>query len=86
MNLRSMVHSMRKQHYEEQTEQTAGRSVAPEFVTAPVIARRLSVTGRFVLQMAEQNRIPCIRLGRKCVRFSPDAVAAALGFQWEVKP
>ena len=65
----------------EVTEQTAG--TAPEFVNAPAIARRLSVTGRYVLQMAEQNRIPCIRLGRKCVRFSPDAVASALGIKWE---
>ncbi len=55
---------------------------APEFVAAPAIARRLSVTGRYILQLAEQGRIPCIRLGRKCVRFNPDAVAAALGIQW----
>jgi len=56
---------------------------APEFVAAPAIARRLSVTGRYILQLAEQERIPCIRLGRKCVRFNPDAVAAALGIQWK---
>lgn len=56
---------------------------APEFVAAPVIARRLSVTGRYVLQMAEQGRIPCVRLGRKCVRFSPEAVAKALGLEWK---
>jgi excisionase family DNA binding protein len=55
----------------------------PEFVAAPVIARRLSVTGRYILQLAEAGKIPCIRLGRKCVRFSPPAVAAALGISWE---
>ncbi len=56
---------------------------APEFVAAPAIARRLSVTGRYVLQLAEQGRIPCLRLGRKCVRFNYDAVAEALGIQWK---
>lgn len=55
----------------------------PEFVAAPVIARRLSVTSRYILQMAEQGRIPCLRLGYKCVRFNPAAVAAALGFDWK---
>jgi len=74
---------MQTQTHKEVIEQTAGRTAAPEFVNAPAIARRLSVTGRYVLQMAEENRIPCIRLGRKCVRFSPDAVAAALGITWE---
>jgi excisionase family DNA binding protein len=54
----------------------------PDFVQAPFIARRLSVTPRYILQLAEQGRIPCIRLGKKCVRFNPAAVAAALGIQW----
>jgi excisionase family DNA binding protein len=56
---------------------------APEFVAAPVIARRLSVTGRYILQLAVQGRIPCLRLGKKCVRFDANAVAAALGIQWK---
>ena len=64
----------------KQTEQ------APEFVAAPAIARRLSVTGRYILQLADAGKIPCVRLGKKCVRFSPPAVAAALGLEWEVKP
>jgi excisionase family DNA binding protein len=55
---------------------------APELVAAPAIARRMSVTGRYILQLAEQGRIPCVRIGPKCVRFSPDAVAKALGFTW----
>lgn len=64
-------------------KKTVVEQTPAEFVAAPVIARRLSVTGRYVLQMAEQKRIPCVRLGRKCVRFNPDAVAAALGFEWK---
>lgn len=44
---------------------------APEFVAAPAIARRLSVTPRYILQLVEQGRIPCVRLGSKCVRFKP---------------
>jgi excisionase family DNA binding protein len=55
----------------------------PDFVQAPAIARRLSVTPRYILQLAEQGRIPCVRLGRKCVRFNPAAVATALGIDWE---
>jgi excisionase family DNA binding protein len=58
----------------------------PQFVRAPVIASRLSVTSRYVLQLADQGRIPCIRLGRKCVRFDPAAVAAALGINWNDVP
>lgn len=63
--------------------QTTDSEVTPDFVAAPVIARRLSVTPRYVLQLAEQGRIPCVRLGRKCVRFDANAVAAALGIQWK---
>lgn len=56
---------------------------APELVAADVIARRMSVTGRCVLKWADENKIPCVRLGKKCVRFFPNDVAAALGFQWK---
>lgn len=71
----------------ESIERAAERIPAPDLVAAPAIARRMSVTGRYVLQLAEQGRIPCVRIGPKCVRFNPDAVAAALGFSWEaVKP
>ena len=52
---------------------------APEYVAAPTIAKRFSVTSRYVLQLAAAGRIPCIRLGFKCVRFNPQAVAVALG-------
>lgn len=52
-------------------------------VPAAVIGRKISVTGRYILQLAEQNRIPCNRIGPKCVRFNPAAVAAALGFEWD---
>ena len=55
----------------------------PDFVQAPSIARRLSVTPRYILQLAEQGRIPCVRLGKKCVRFNPAAVATALGIEWK---
>ena len=66
--------------------QTTDIEVTPDFVAAPVIARRLSVTSRYILQLAEQGRIPCVRLGRKCVRFDATAVAAALGIQWKPAP
>jgi len=63
--------------------QTQNIETTPDFVQAPVIARRLSVTPRYILQLAEEGRIPCVRLGRKCVRFNPAAVATALGIQWQ---
>ena len=56
---------------------------APVLVAAPVIAHRISATPRYILQLAASGRIPCIRIGQKCVRFEPQAVAAALGFNWE---
>ncbi len=56
---------------------------APALVAAPVIARRISATPRYILQLAAAGRIPCVRIGAKCVRFEPQAVAAALGFNWE---
>jgi len=56
---------------------------APALVAAPVIARRISATSRYILQLAAAGRIPCIRIGAKCVRFEPQAVASALGFNWE---
>ena len=68
---------MKKATPKETTEQ------APALVAAPVIARRISATSRYVLQLADAGRIPVIRIGKKCVRFEPHAVAAALGFNWE---
>ena len=50
-----------------------------DYVAAPIIARKLSVTSRYVLQLAEQGKIPCVRLGRKCVRFNLAEVSQALG-------
>jgi hypothetical protein len=54
---------------------------APEYVAAPIIAKRFSVTSRYILQLAAAGKIPCIRLGFKCVRFNPQAVAIALGIE-----
>jgi hypothetical protein len=50
----------------------------PAFVDAKVIAGRYSISPRYVLLLADQGRIPCLRLGRKAVRFSLDEVARAL--------
>lgn len=50
----------------------------PRLVNADTVAARYGVSGRYILQLAAQGKIPSLRLGRKCVRFDPDAVAAAL--------
>lgn len=56
---------------------------APVLVAAPVIAKAISATPRYILQLAAAGRVPCVRIGPKCVRFNPTAVAEALGFVWE---
>ena len=48
------------------------------YVTANVVAQRYGVTGRYILQLAAAGTIPSLRLGKKCVRFNLEAVAAAL--------
>jgi excisionase family DNA binding protein len=48
------------------------------FVDAKVIAKIYSVTPRYVLQLAAEGRIPHLRLGHKCVRFSENEVAKVL--------
>ncbi len=47
-------------------------------VNAQTIGARYGVTGRYVLQLAAEKKLPCLRLGKKCVRFDPVAVAKAL--------
>ena len=47
-------------------------------VDADAIGATLNVTGRYILKLAEEKKIPCLRLGRKCVRFDPLAVAEAM--------
>jgi len=54
-----------------------------ELVPASAISKRISVTSRYILQLAAADKIPCVRIGPKCVRFNPGAVAQALGFEWE---
>lgn len=49
-----------------------------QHVDANVIAAIYGVSGRYILQLAAEGRIPCLRLGKKCVRFDPVAVANAL--------
>jgi len=38
-------------------------------VAAPVIARRISATPRYILQLAAAGKIPVVRIGKKCLRF-----------------
>lgn len=50
----------------------------PSYVDARVIARRYSVTPRYILQLATEGKIPSLRLGVKAVRFCEADVAKAL--------
>lgn len=51
---------------------------AARYVDAEFLGRKYSVTGRYILLLAAQNKIPCLRLGRRCVRFDVQEVANAL--------
>lgn len=48
------------------------------------VAKRLGVSKRFVQDLVKAKAIPVIRLGRRCVRFDPDAVLVAVK-RFEVK-
>jgi excisionase family DNA binding protein len=48
------------------------------------VAKRLGVSKRFVQDLVKAKAIPVIRLGRRCVRFDPDAVLTAVK-RFEVK-
>jgi len=50
-----------------------------KFVDAQYLAAKYHVTSRYILQLATAEKIPCLRIGKKCVRFDPDAVAKAIG-------
>jgi hypothetical protein len=52
---------------------------APQFVTAEFIARKYNVSTRLVYLKAADGSIPCVKIGKKCIRFSETAVAQA----WE---
>lgn len=53
---------------------------ATRFVDASFLAKKYNCSSRYILMLAakDRSRIPCLRLGRKCVRFSEQAVAAVL--------
>jgi excisionase family DNA binding protein len=56
---------------------------APLLVSASAIAKDLSVTARYVHLLAEQGKIPVVRFGRRCIRFSKPDVFRALGINTE---
>jgi excisionase family DNA binding protein len=51
---------------------------ATNWESADAIATKLSCTGRYILLLAAEGRIPCLRIGPKCVRFRFDDVLEAL--------
>ncbi len=73
---------MRKQQNIRNTQDTdsvevGGKSIK-EHVNADSIGATYGVSGRYVLKLAAEEKIPCLRIGKKCVRFDPQAVASAL--------
>jgi len=51
---------------------------AARLITARELASRLGVTTNTIHTWARDGRIPCLRVGRKTLRFDPAAVVAAL--------
>lgn len=58
------------------TNQTDVRQA--KYVSADEIARHYSCTGRYILKLAAEGRIPSLRLGAKCIRFDLQIVEACL--------
>jgi len=71
---------MQKHHNVQNTPTgSADSELIPVYVNANTIATRYGVTGRYILQLAADGTIPCLRLGKKkCIRFNPEAVSKAL--------
>jgi len=55
----------------------------PKYISSEKIAEQLSVTSRYILQLAAQGKIPSVRLGHRCVRFNIAEVAEKLGVHLE---
>lgn len=55
----------------------------PILVKARDVAEALSVSPRQICYWAQEGRIPCHKLGTRCVRFCLPDVLAALGVQAE---
>lgn len=51
----------------------------PQYVSAAFLAKKLATTPRFILQLAEQGKIPSHRLSFKIIRFNVADVENALG-------
>ncbi len=60
------------------TKQPPNSQTSAAFVDARHIAARYSVSPRQILLMAADNRIPCLKLGKKCIRFNEADVSLAL--------
>ncbi len=49
---------------------------ADELLKPSGVARKLAVTSRYVLLLAERGRLGCVRIGSKAVRFRQEDVEA----------
>ena len=49
---------------------------ADELLKPSIVARKLAVTSRYILLLAERGRLGCVRIGTKAVRFRREDVEA----------
>ena len=57
------------------------RTTTAALVDAPSLAATLSLTPQGVWRLHRLGKIPSVRLGHRCLRFSPAAVLRALGVE-----
>ena len=57
---------------------TTNHAIKGPYVNATTVGRSFNVSPRFILKLAAEGRIPCLRVSKKCVRFIEADVAAAL--------
>ena len=68
-----------KENYRSQTQKhNQNTKQYTILVSSSDIAKRYNVSSRYILRLATDGTIPCIRIGKKCVRFNPELVAQAI--------
>ena len=60
------------------TNERPNHETSERYVDARFLSKKYRVSSRLILVMAAEGRLPCVRIGKRCVRFSETAVAEVL--------
>jgi hypothetical protein len=58
---------------------------SPLLVNAEALSNQTSISRRHIGNLTKAGILPCIRLGHRCVRYSPTDCIAALKARYEAK-